>query len=121
MPFIISKVNVPISKEQEIQLKARLGKAIELVPGKSEEYLLTGFEENYHLYLRGDDSQPIAYIKASIFGNEGHYGYDKLTMEITKIFGEILGIAPHHVYVKYDDIQGWGVNGMYFDRNQYME
>ncbi len=31
MPFIISKVNVSISDEQEIQLKARLGKAIELV------------------------------------------------------------------------------------------
>ena len=119
MPFILSKVNVPISKEQEINLKSQLGKAIELVPGKSEEYLLTGFEDNYHLYLRGDDSKPIAYIEASIFGNERHYGYDLLTTEITRIFNEVLNIPPENIYVKYDDISVWGVNGMCIDRRQF--
>ena len=43
MPFIISRVNVSISREQEIELKTQLGKAIELVPGKSEAYLLLSF------------------------------------------------------------------------------
>lgn len=37
MPFIKVKTSCPISKEQEITLKRRMGKAIELVPGKSEE------------------------------------------------------------------------------------
>ena len=40
MPFIVSRVSVPITKEQETELKAWMGRAIELVPGKSEEYLL---------------------------------------------------------------------------------
>ena len=43
MPFIISRTNRSISREQERQLKNRLGKAIELVPGKSEQYLMLGF------------------------------------------------------------------------------
>ena len=46
MPFIKAKVSCPISPEQEIELKSRMGKAIELVPGKSEEYLLLEFEDN---------------------------------------------------------------------------
>ena len=118
MPFIMSKVNIPISEEQEIQLKSRLGKAIELLPGLSEEYLMVGFEDNQHIYLRGKN-QPAAYIEISIFGNEIHYGYDKLTAEITKIFNDVLEINPKNIYIKYDDIKIWGVNGMNFDRNDY--
>lgn len=119
MPFIISRVNVPISREQEIELKTRLGKAIELVPGKSEDYLLLGFEENCRLWLRGDDSEPIAYIEANIFGNEGHSGYDSFTAEITRIFHEVLVIAPDHIYINYTDIPDWGAGGRNFDRNRF--
>ena len=39
MPFITARVNVTITKEQELKIKAGLGKAIELVPGKSEEHI----------------------------------------------------------------------------------
>lgn len=111
MPFIISRTNCGISREQELQLKSRLGKAIELVPGKSEQYLMLGFEPDCHLYLRGDDSQPMAYIEVSIWGNEGHLGYDLLTAEITRIFHDVLDIAPENIYLRYSDIPVWGVAG----------
>lgn len=119
MPFIISKVNVPISREQEIELKTRLGKAIELVPGKSEAYLLLGFEDNCRLWLRGDDSEPIAYIEANIFGNERHLGYDAFTAETTQAFHDVLGIATDHIYIHYTDIPDWGAGGRNFDRNRF--
>ena len=120
MPFIISRTNRSISREQELQLKSRLGRAIELVPGKSEQYLLLGFEPNSHLYLRGDDSQPMAYIEVSIWGNEAHRGYDRLTAAITHAFNEVLAILPENIYIRYADIPCWGAAGMTFDRNQYM-
>lgn len=116
MPFIISRVNVPVSKQQETKIKTQLGKAIELVPGKSEEYLLLGFESDYSLYLRGDNTEPIAYIEASIFGNEGHFGYKDFTGEVTKIFNEVLEIPSKNIYIKFSDITAWGVNGVYIDR-----
>lgn len=119
MPFMIARVNVPVSREQELTLKAHLGKAIELVPGKSEASLLLGIEDNWHLYLRGDDCQPVAYIQVSVFGNELHHGYHELTASITRSFHRVLGIAPECVYVKYEDISVWGVGGMTFDRSQY--
>ena len=45
-------------------------------------FLLCGIEGNYPLYLRGDNSEPIAYIEASIFGNENHFGYKELPAEM---------------------------------------
>lgn len=59
MPFLISKVNIPVSPEQEQELKSKLGKAIELVPGKSEETLFLCVEDQCRLWLRGDCSRPM--------------------------------------------------------------
>lgn len=119
MPFIKCKVSCEMTKEQELALKRRFGKAIELVPGKSEDYLLLEFENNCHLWLRGEQDAPISYIEAAIFGNEGHFGYDTFTAEITKAFTEVLGIQPDRVYIKYEDITAWGVSGQYIDRRMF--
>ena len=119
MPFIKTKTSCGISAKQEIELKRLFGKAIELVPGKSEEYLLLEFEDNCRLWLRGEKDVPVAYIEAAIFGNEGHYGYDAFTEEITKALSAVLGIQPDRIYVKYEDITGWGVGGRYIDRRMF--
>lgn len=118
MPFIISRVSKTITPQQETTLKTRLGKAISLVPGKSEDYLLLGFEDNYHLYLRGDNSRPMAYIEVSIFGNEDHAGYDSFTVEVTRVFQDVLDIQPKNIYIRYSDIPAWGCAGMTFDRRK---
>ncbi len=115
MPFIMTKVNVPVGTAQEVQLKARLGKAIELLPGLSEKYLLAGIEQNCRFYLRGD-SEPVAYIEASVFGNEQHIGCEDFAVAVTKIFVDVLNISPQNVYVKFSDIAAWSVGGMFFDR-----
>ena len=111
MPFIKSKVSCEMTKEQELALKRRFGKAIDLVPGKSEEFLLLEFEDNCRLWLRGEQDEPIAYIEAAIFGNEGHFGCDAFSAEITRAFAEVLGIPSDRVYIKYEDITAWGVSG----------
>ena len=111
MPFIDSKVSVKITEEQEKELKTRLGQAISLIPGKSENWLMTGFEDNYHLYFRGDNSEPIAYIEVRLFGGPNKAAFQKMTEEITKIYGDVLGIAPDHMYIKYSATPDWGWNG----------
>ena len=119
MPFIKCKVSCEITKEQEAELKRRFGTAIELVPGKSEDYLLLEFEPNCHLWLRGNNAAPISYIEAAIFGNESHAGYPAFTAEVAKIFREVLGIAPENCYIKYEDITAWAVGGQYNDRRMF--
>lgn len=119
MPFIKVRISCHITDEQEKALKTRFGKAISLVPGKSEEYLLLEFEDNCRLWLRGEQDEPIAYIEAAIFGNEGHLGYDAFSAEITKAFVEVLGIPSDRIYIKYEDITAWGVAGRYIDRRMF--
>jgi phenylpyruvate tautomerase PptA (4-oxalocrotonate tautomerase family) len=119
MPFIIARVNVPVSKEQETKIKTRMGQAIELVPGKNESYLMLGIEDNYRFYLHGDGTQKAAYIEASIFGNEDHSGFDGFAAVTTEIFQQILGIPPENIYIKFDDIKALSAGGAFIDRNRY--
>lgn len=114
MPFLMAKINVPIDSEQEIALKSRLGKAIELIPGLSEKFLLIGIE-NCKMYLRGND-EPVAYIEIGIFGNDNHLGYENFSLAVTKIFVDVLKIQPLNVYIKFSDIAAWSVGGIFFDR-----
>ncbi len=111
MPFIDTKVSVAISEAQEKQLKEGLGKAISLIPGKSESWLMTGFEDNYHLYFRGENAEPMAFIEVKVYGSENPSAFEALTEEITKLFGEVLGIAADHIYIKYEAVSNWGWNG----------
>ena len=111
MPFINSKINREVTKKQEEERKTLLGKAISAIPGKSESWLMLGFEDNYSLYFRGDNSEPIAFVEVSIYGSENPQAFSKLTGLICEIYGKVLGIKPDHIYVKYDAVSNWGWNG----------
>ena len=114
MPFIDSKVNVKTTAEQQKELKARLGKAIAAIPGKSESWLMVNLEDDRTMYFRGDDSEPIAYVCVNIYGGPDERAFDKMTAEVTKIYGEVLGVKPDHMYIKYDASLYWGWNGSNF-------
>lgn len=114
MPFINSKISTKITKEQEVKIKEELGKAISIIPGKSESWLMVGFEPETSLYFKGDNSQPLAFVDVSIFGGEDKAAFNKMTAEICRIFGDVLGIAADHIYVKYQPIANWGWNGSNF-------
>ena len=114
MPFVISRVNLPVTPEQEARLASGLGKANEVVPGKSEASLMLSFEADCRLYLRGDASLPMAYITVAVFGEPEHRGYDRLSLAIAQLYHDTLGIDPTRIYVNYEDIPVWSVAGRTF-------
>lgn len=114
MPMISTKTTTPITSEQEIILKEKLGKAIEILPGKTETWLMLGFEDNCRLWFRGDNSNPLAYVEVSALGKINPSNAEDLTAEICKIFKEVLGIDGSRIYVKYEETDKWGFDGMNF-------
>ena len=111
MPMITTKTTAEISKEQEIALKSKLGKAIAILPGKSEQWLMVSFEDNCRMYFKGDNSNPLAFVEVKVYGKISPSAADGLTAKICDIFDSVLGIAPADVYVKYEEVSMWGWNG----------
>ncbi len=112
MPLITTKVSTEISKEKEIALKTQFGKAIELI-GKTENWLMVDFQDNRHLYFKGDDA-PSAIVEVDLLGKATDSGYDALTKKITEIVSDELGIQKDRIYVNYSEFAHWGYSGMNF-------
>lgn len=113
MPFIDSKITVPMTQEKRESIKSKMGEAIAIV-GKPESFLMVGFEDNYDLYMGGKKLDKGAYVAVSLFGNASSDAYNKMTAEICRIYEEELGIPGNAVYVTYTGVKDWGWNGSNF-------
>ena len=113
MPFIDSKITLPVAPEKKETIKSELGKAISLLH-KSETYLMVGMEDNYDLYMAGKKLEKGAYVAVSLFGNAASSDYEKMTAEICRIYEKELGIPGSAVYVTYHPVSDWGWNGTNF-------
>ena len=113
MPFINVKTNVPIPAQREESLKADFGKAISTVPGKTESWLMVGFEPEYHLWFKGSND-PAAMVEISVFGSNPKDAYSKLTAAICDSLSETLGLKKERIFVSYSETDKWGWNGNNF-------
>ncbi len=114
MPFINAKVSVKLSDEKQEAIKAKLGKAIELIPGKCENWLMVGFEDEYSLYFKGQKFEKMAFVEVKIYGSASKKSFEQLTSKICSILNEEVGIPLDKVYVTYQEIENWGWNGNNF-------
>lgn len=110
MPFINTKYSGEITPAQELEIKSALGSAVSAI-GKSEAWLMLGFEQNCSLYFRGEKSEKIAFVEVSMYGSASAGGCSQLTADICRIYGEVLGVPADKIYVKYSPTENWGWNG----------
>ena len=114
MPYIGTKTTVEISREKEIILKEKMGKAIEAIPGKTEAWLMCEFEDSCRLWFKGVDSAPSADVEVKLLGSAKAEYYEKLTAIICGILSDELGIPADRTYVKYEECSHWGWNNTNF-------
>ena len=108
MPYIATTTNVTINTRKRETLKER--KAIELIPDKTEAWLMLSFRDGVDMYFRGEDD-PCAICQVKLFGTADEENYADLTEALTDILREELDIDPDRIYVVYDEVKTWGWNG----------
>ena len=99
MPFIDSKVTLPMTEDKKETIKAKLGQAITTL-NKSEGFLMVGFDDDYTLYMGGKKLEKGAFVAVSLFGNASPDAYSQIPQDA--------------VYVTYSGISDWGWNGRNF-------
>lgn len=111
MPYIGIRTTKEISKQTAEKIKAGLGRAIEVFPGKSEAWLMTELSGGHSIWMRGDSSEDSAFVEVKLFGKIEHSACDAMTGKICEILGENLSVSPERVYVTYSGFSEWGWNG----------
>ena len=114
MPYIHLCTNREISGEKGEKLKSCFGKRIELIPGKSEQWLMVRIEDNCRLWFAGGNS-PAAIMTLKAFGGElrGEC-YDALTSALIGDVSTELDIPEDRIYIEYENTMHWGWNGRNF-------
>ena len=110
MPYIKTTTNVKIDGAKRDALTSAYGRAIELVPGKSEHWLMLKFEGEAEMAYRGS-SEPCAMVEVDLYGAADGAALDRLTGELTRILEGELALDPDRVYLRYLSVGDWGWNG----------
>lgn len=113
MPFIESKVSIPVTRQQEEELKTRLGKAVTIL-GKSETWLMVEIEDNKRLYFQGEKPERVGFVEVKLYGRADQRSYERMTEEVSNIFESVLQIPKDKLYVAYQEYSHWGFNGSNF-------
>lgn len=114
MPYIESKVTVQLTEVEREYLKTELGKIVDDIPGKSENFLMVGFQDNFPLYFKGKKLDYGAFIEVKLFGSVAEDYLKTVTSEICDLYNSKLHIPPKSIYVKFEEVDNWGWNGNNF-------
>lgn len=114
MPYINAKFSVKIDSEKEKVLAEKLTNSILSIPGKSVSHLMLNIDDNCKLYFRGSNSEPVAIFEVKIFGSSTRDAYEAMTAKLCQIAQEELGIDGANVYVKFDEVENWGMDSFLF-------
>lgn len=114
MPFIHSQTSVSVSAQKEAELYKKLGEIIPILPGKSEQWLMLRLSDGCRMAFRGKSDKPIAMVEVKLFAKANDDAYERFTGALSKVFSDVLGIAPDQLYVKYEECDHWGYNGHNF-------
>lgn len=114
MPCIQIQTSCSICTNAKESIKAKLGKAIEVLPGKSENWLMVTMQDEMTIYFKGNQTGESAFVKVGVYGDADGRAFNTLTEKICRILNEELGIAPNRIYVQYEATAHWGWNGANF-------
>ncbi len=105
MPFIDVRFSGEISGAQEAELKTGLGKAIGLIPGKSEGSLMVQFTDRARLWFGGAQDGPIAMVNVMLYGSAAPEHYARFKDAVIPMLEEKLGAKT--VYLKFEEVPHW--------------
>ena len=114
MPYMHVRTNVTATAAQKTELKQEMGRAVALLPGKTERWLMVDVEDGATLFLAGDGDRPLAMVEVELFGKSSPAAYDALTAEVCRIMEKTLAVPGDGVYVKYAEVEHWGYDGSNF-------
>ena len=112
MPYITTTTNKEITAEKRAALVSAYGRAITAL-GKGESYLMLAFTDRTPMAFGGKEKD-CAMVEVDLFGRASSAQYDDMTARVCDIISDVLGIDGSCVYVKYGEVDHWGMNGFNF-------
>ena len=114
MPFIRVTTNAELSEGSKELIENRLCDAIQIIPGKSDSYLMICVEDMKEMMFHRNRDKNIAMVEVKLFGSCSKSACGDLTEMICEILRDEADVDPSYCYVKFEEVEKWGYNGFMF-------
>ena len=82
-------------------LKAELGRAISLIPGKSESSLMIQFSDCRRLWFGGENEGPFAFVNVMVLGSATE---NSILILLTRLSPCLKELQIKRIYVKFEEV-----------------
>lgn len=114
MPYCNIKTTVKVEKDKEMELSHALAKVIGMIPGKTEDWVMTSVDDEAAMAFAGTNELPAALITLKTYGQPEQKYYDMVTKGFCETVSRMLSIPQDRIYVIHEPIAHWGWNGQNF-------
>ncbi len=111
MPFIDIKTSVKLNDGQITDLKSACGKAITLIPGKTEEVTMVGILGDYALFLGGNALDKGAFVDVRTYRSSSAESKSRVNASLSAALNQLLDIPMEHIYINFIELSEWGYKG----------
>lgn len=116
MPLIHVRTNLAVPEEKRICLQHKMQRAIPLLRGKEESWLMFELTEECFLWFEGTDA-PAAMVEVAVLGGLDAADCEALTERVSQEVSEVLQIPMPRIYVRYSQAPYWGGSVKEFSQN----
>ena len=113
MPYIDLNTNIEINNDLVEEIKSKFGELIEILPGKSEDWLMVKISQNNKMFFKGSND-PLIMVEVKIYGSASKNSLDKFTSEMMDYLSNKLKVNKNRIYITYSFSENWGWNGFNF-------
>ena len=111
MPLIIVNTNLTLEKNQKDALKDAFGKAITILPGKTEQVLMIDISDGHTIYFHGEEPAGTAHVEVRLYGSSSFASKAEFTEAVYKLLEDIVGLDKDEVVVNFNEFSVWGAKG----------
>lgn len=114
MPYIQVVTSKKLQTDQKELIKNELGKAISLIPGKSEEVLMLCFQDGATLYFQGQKKENTAFVEVNLHGSAELKDKKKLVEKISEILKQQMQTEGNNLFISIPEYPNWGFRGQLY-------
>lgn len=111
MPYVQIVTSKKMDSKQKEQVKAQLGKSIDVIPGKSEEVLMIGFNDGTDMYFQGAHKDNTAFVEVNLHGDAEEEQKSILINDICRIMDDAIGVPKEDLFISIPTYKYWGFQG----------
>lgn len=112
MPYINVNISTKLSNQEKDNLKSKLGELISIIPGKTENVLMIGINDDYTMYFSGIKKEKMAFLNIKMYKQSEFEYKNELTKKIFEFFEKEFDITGDNIFMTFDEYDSWATRGM---------